>query len=129
LLLHGDAVGNTKQDIWRWWSARRIRYNLLVGIVGFVTWWLVLVAGSATVKPGVDFEEPLAMILGPFVFGLMANVCYTAGPVVDYLFFEGKPKKKLFALGLFFSIGITALPGLWAVLAWIITLHTGRKLD
>ena len=129
LLLHGDAAGTSTLDIWRWWSARRIRYNLLVGMIGFVTWWLVLIAGSAAVKPGVDFEEPLAMIVGPFVYGFMANLFYTAGPILDCLFFDGVPKKKLFAIGLFFSMGLTALPGLWAVVAWIITLISGHKLD
>jgi hypothetical protein len=129
LLLHGDATGPTRADVWRWWSARRIRFNFLVGLVGFVTWWLVLIAGSAAVKPGIDFEELLAMIFGPFVFALMANICYTAGPAIDCILFEGKPKKKLFAIGLYFSMGLTALPGLWAVVAWLTTLATGRKLD
>jgi len=63
----------------RWWEARRLRFNLYVGVVGVVTWLLVLIAGSAAVKPGVDFEEPLAMIFGPLAYAFMANVCLHAG--------------------------------------------------
>jgi len=30
-------------------------------------------AGSAAVKPGVDFEEPLAMLFGPFIYAVLAS--------------------------------------------------------
>lgn len=40
-----------------------MRFNLYIGTVGTVTWFLVLIAGSAAVKPGVDFEEPVAMLV------------------------------------------------------------------
>jgi hypothetical protein len=106
-----------------------VRYNLLVGIVGFVTWWLVLFAGSAAVKPGVDFEEPFAMILGPPVYAVLANICYTLGPVLDFLWGSREPSKKLFRAGLFFSLALTALPGIWAVYCWIHSVVTGQKMD
>jgi hypothetical protein len=129
LMLNGDADGCSRRELVRWWEARRIRYNFLVGMVGFVTWWLVLLAGSAAVKPGVDFEEPLAMIIGPFFYAILANVCYTLGPLIDFAQNDGTPSKRLFKTGLFFSLAITALPGLWAVIAWVGTLVTGHKLD
>jgi hypothetical protein len=94
-----------------------------------VTWWLVLIAGNAAVKPGVDFEEPFAMIIGPCIYLVMANLCYMIGPLYDVIVFTRKPSKRLFATGLFFSMVLTALPGLWAVTAWIMTLVTGKKLD
>src|ERR1700744_882335 len=75
-LFYGEC-GGSRMDIIGWWEQRRFRYNVYVGFVGFVTWWLVLIAGSAAVKPGVDFEEPLAMLFGPFFYGIAANVCYT----------------------------------------------------
>ncbi len=68
-----DAVALTRTEIVRWWEARRWRFNLYVGAVGIVTWFLVWIAGSAAVKPGVDFEEPIIMIIGPFIYGFMAN--------------------------------------------------------
>ena len=116
-------------DIIGWWEQRRFRYNVYVGFVGFVTWWLVLIAGSAAVKPGVDFEEPLAMLFGPFFYGIAANVCYTFGWIVDTTAYRGSPRRGLFKAGFVFSLALTALPGIWAVTAYLITLHTGEKWD
>jgi len=62
-----DLGALTRADIVRWWESRRLRFNLYVGAVGLVTWFLVLIAGSAAVNAGVDFEEPIAMIFGLFV--------------------------------------------------------------
>ena len=81
------------------------------------------------VKPGVDFEEPLMMIIGPFFWAFMANVCYTGGWLLDVTGYIGAPRRKLFKAGLLFSIFLTALPGLWAVVAWLTTVVTGQKMD
>lgn len=107
---------------------RRFRFNLYVGAVGVVTWLLVMIAGSAAVKPGVDFEEPLVMIFGPFVYAFLANICYTLGWIVDILLPE-VPRTRLYKVGVIFSVGLTALPGVWAVVAWLMTLISGQKLD
>src|SRR5271166_2687233 len=106
-----ENVEISRKDIVRWWEGRRIRYNLLVGAVGFVTWWLVLLAGSAAVKPGVDFEEPIAMLIGPIFYGILANLCFTFGWIVDTVFYRGSPRKILFKGGLIFSLVVTSLPG------------------
>jgi hypothetical protein len=119
----------SRMTILRWWESRRLRFNLFVGIVGIVTWFLVLIAGSAAVKPGVDFEEPLAMIFGPFLYGIMANLCFSLGPAFDMIFYRGRPRVRLFKSGLIFSLVLTSLPGLWAVIAWLMTVATGKKLD
>jgi hypothetical protein len=119
----------SRKEVIAWWEQRRLSYNSYVLLVGVASWLLVLVAGDAAVKPGVDFEEPLAMVFGPGVYLAIANLCYTLGWVVDITFYRGSPREKLFRTGLVFSIVLTALPGTWAVLAWLITLHTGQKLD
>jgi hypothetical protein len=124
-----QGFASTRKDIIRWWEARRLRFNVIVGAVGVATWILVLVAGSAAVKPGEDFEEPLMMIIGPFIYGFLANICYTFGWIVDTVFYSGTPRARLYRSGLIFSVVLTALPGVWAVVAWLITVHTGRKLD
>jgi hypothetical protein len=93
-----------------------------------MTWLLVLVAGSAAVKPGEDFEEPLVMIFGPILYAIFANIAFTAGPIYDTTFYRGTPRKKLFKTGYIFSLILTALPGVWAVVAWLSTVFTGRKL-
>ena len=61
-----------------------------------MAWFLVLIAGSAAVKPGVDFEEPLMMIFGPVLYVILANIAYTAGPIFDTVVYRGSPRKKLF---------------------------------
>jgi hypothetical protein len=119
---------STRGEIITWWEVRRLRFNLYVGVVGAVTWLLVLIAGSAAVKTGADFEEPLAMLFGPFVYGFLANVSYTLGWVMDMVFYRGKPRTHLYKAGMIFSMVLTALPGVWAVAAWIITLIRGEKL-
>jgi hypothetical protein len=128
LIFNGDC-GDTRIDVIRWWEQRRLDFNAYVGVVGVISWLLVLIAGGAAVKPGVDFEEPIAMIEEPVFYAIMANVCYTFGWIVDLVAFSGAPRKKLFRLGLIFSLIVTALPGLWAVSAFLMTVYTGRKLE
>jgi hypothetical protein len=119
----------SRSDLIRWWEARRLRYNLVVGAVGIVTWLLVLCVGSLAVKPGEDFEEPFMMIIGPIIYGILANICFSLGWIADTTFYRGRPRTFLYRTGLIFSMILTALPGMWAVIAWLITLYTGRKLD
>jgi hypothetical protein len=120
---------STREEIIQWWEARRFRFNVIVGTVGIGSWILVLIAGSAAVKPGEDFEEPIAMLFGPFVYAFSANVCYTLGWIMDTVFYRGSPRTRLYKSGLIFSAVLTALPGVSAVVAWLITLYTGKKLD
>jgi hypothetical protein len=105
-----------------------MRYNRDLFFVGVVTWILVLVAGSAAVKPGEDFEEPVMMIFGPFLYAGLANLAYTAGPTFDTIFFRAMPRRGLFKAGYIFSLVLTALPGAWAVVAWLIAVVTGQKM-
>ena len=119
----------TREQVAQWWFRRLPYFNLAVGSVGVVTWLLVMLAGSAAVQPGEDFEEPLAMIFGPFIYGSMANLCYLLGPLIDQASYSGKPKAGLFKLGLYFSIVLTASPGIWAVSAWLYTVYSGHKLS
>jgi hypothetical protein len=120
--------GPSREDVRKWWQQRRLRYNRDLFFIGVVTWILVAVAGSAAVKPGDDFEEPIMMLVGPFLYAGFANLAYTAGPIFDTLFFRGAPRRKLFKAGYIFSLVLTALPGVWAVMAWLITVVTGQKL-
>jgi hypothetical protein len=106
-----------------------LHFNVIIGAVGVASWILVLVAGSAAVRPGEDFEEPLMMIAVPSLYILFANICYTLGWITDTVFYSGIPRTRLYKSGLIFSVVLTALPGVWAVAAWLITVHTGRKLD
>jgi len=124
-----DAAEYGRSDIVRWWEARRLHFNVYVGVVGIITGFLVLIAGSAAVKPGEDFEEPFAMIFGPVVYAFIANACYTLGWIADTLSSQNRPRIRLYKAGVVFSIVLTALPGAWAMIAWVMTLVTGHKLE
>jgi hypothetical protein len=124
-----DAAEYTRTDIVRWWEARRLHFNVYVGVVGIIAWFLVLIAGSAAVKPAEDFEEPLAMIVGPVIYVMVANACYTLGWIADVVSSQSRPRVGLYKAGVIFSVVITALPGVCAVVAWLITLITRHKLD
>jgi hypothetical protein len=129
-LIVGREHAMTRKEIITWWEARRFRFNVLIIAVGAISSLLVLIAGSAAVKPGVDFVEPLLMIIGPFVYSFLANLCFTLGWIVDTILYRRKVRPVLYKAGLIFSVGLTALPGIWAVAAWwAITVWTGRKLD
>lgn len=69
------------------------------------------------------------MIFGPIIYAIFANLCYSLGWVVDTVFYRGRPRTVLFNVGLILSVILTALPGVWAVVAWCIALYTGKKLD
>ena len=124
-----DGAESTRTDIVRWWEARRWHFNVYVGVVGIITWFLVLIAGSAAVKPGEDFEEPLGMIFGSAIYASIANACYTLGWVADTVSSQRRPRIGLYKTGVVFSVLLTALPDVWAVVAWLMTLITGHKLD
>jgi hypothetical protein len=124
-----DAGAVTRKQIRQWWEARRLAFNLWVGLVGVCSWLSVAIAGSASVKPGVDFEEPFAMILGPPLYAIIANVCFTAGPLTDILLYKQRPRPRLLQLGFWFSIFLTFLPGIWALYCWIRVLKTGQLRD
>jgi hypothetical protein len=117
-----------RRQIIGWWEKRLPNYNLLILAVGIFAWFAVLIAGSQAVRPGVDFEEPIAMIIGPPVYAVIANICYHLGPLLDIVFYAGRPRVGLFKAGLIFSLMLTSLPGIWAIVAWLITLSTGHKL-
>jgi hypothetical protein len=126
--LFDGPSGQDRQGVRQWWQQRRLRYNRDLLLVGIMSWVLVLVVGSATVRPGEDFEEPLLMIFGPLLYAGFANAAYTAGPVFDMVLFRGSPRRTLFKAGYIFSLMVTAIPGVWVTTAWLTTLVTGQKL-
>ena len=68
------------------------------------------------------------MLIVPIIYGVFANTCYTLGWLVDTISYQGTPRIRLYKGGIIFSVVVTALPGLWAVIAWLITVITGHKL-
>jgi hypothetical protein len=127
-LFRGEC-GSSRGDIVRWWESRRLLFNVLVGVVGIATSLTLFSVALAGVDFGLHLETGLTVIFVPLVYGFMANLCYTLGWIVDTNAYRGSPRRWLFKAGLIFSMGLTALPGLWAVAAWLMTLYTGKQLD
>jgi hypothetical protein len=103
-----------------WWEARRASYNLAVGGAGLVTLGVVGVIGMLPPWPAL----PIVVAL----YALLANLCYTAGPLFDLLARRvGGPDwapvgPTLFRYGFVFSIGLTLLPIPMAVLGTVAQL-------
>lgn len=64
------------EDIVAWWEIRRIPFNIIVGLYGFVCFVIFLGAIAASDKGGF---EPLGLMAAPFVI----NAFYTLGWLVE----------------------------------------------
>jgi hypothetical protein len=107
-----------RREVISWWESRRFRYNLMVGATGLDTTSLFVVSasvGQRTLGIPIGLPDPPAIAaLGVIVYGLMANLCYTAGWIVELfiapsLGYEegGYFGQVAFTSGFFFSIALT----------------------
>jgi hypothetical protein len=103
-----------------WWESRRIPYNLIVGTTGICTCIAVLIlAFIAKEYFHSDFgmpDPPLFGLLLIVLYGIMANVCFTAGWIVELLLRSVAPSEatvfaeNTFFCGLVFSVVLTLSP-------------------
>jgi len=105
----------TVGSLFGWWESRRPLYNAVVGATGLVT--LSGLLALAALPGGMSGPGSLLDLVVPvMVYGLAANICYTAGWGLEVLarlvWKERAPRigPFLFREGLFFSIGLTLLP-------------------
>lgn len=116
-LLFEPTLIRSPLRIVQWWESRRLIYNASVGAAGIVT---LAVANAIELSFGNGwFPVPWQVIVA---YGLAANVCYSAGWIVENVVerWLGRPVyglgPALFRYGLVLSIGITMLPvGLVAI--------------
>jgi hypothetical protein len=113
----------TAGGILRWWEARRLPYNLIVGGAGLVT--LGVVGVATLILPGDPGFPPI----GPVVaFGVLANLFYLLGPAVEIAAHKlwGRTLlpvgPALFRMGLTFSVGLALFPSLLVALFVVIRL-------
>lgn len=114
---------NSVWDIIVWWEARRIPYNAIVGIYGFLSLilYFVFIYLSKELKPGEDAIEPMAL----FAALIMINMCYTSGWVFEVFarLVLGKSFKRignwLFMAGTAFSLVVASIPSVVWVIIWI----------
>lgn len=108
-----------------WWERRRPAYNLIVGTSGVVAIGAVLV---------LTWLPPGGLLLGlppwqPIVaFGLLANVFYTLGSVIEIAVDKLWGRQvlpvgpALFRMGLTFSVGLTMLPVMMMLVMWVLRI-------
>ncbi len=117
----------TTLQIILWWEARRFFFNLIVGVAGLITIFVMLfsamVAEKLVGEPIGWPDPPFVAIIGVILCGVGANVCYTGGWVGELLSREvwGDKAKNFaeisFTLGTVFSFFLTLLPGAIVTLA------------
>lgn len=110
-------------QILRWWEARRLSYNLIVGSAGGLSLGLVTVISLLPPHPlGMRLFFPWPAVIA---FGVLANLCYLLGPTVEITAEKLWGSRvlplgpTLFRMGLTFSVGLALLPTLLALLGWV----------
>lgn len=110
----------------RWWESKRLVFNKAVGAAGLVTLGAV---SLFAVLPPHPASIPLGgMLAMAAVYGVLANGCYTLGWVTEMAARKvWGPRAPdigplLFRQGLIFSVGLTLLPVLLAVLSWVVRI-------
>lgn len=105
-----------------WWEARRGPFNLIVGSAGIVSCMVVGIVGlgSYFLFDG-EFpmpDPPLFAIVGIILYGIVANVCFTAGWLFELIarkIWSGEADRLAtlsFFLGLIFSVLLTLTPAI-----------------
>ena len=103
-----------------WWEARRIPFNLIVGVTGILTSSVFLTTAFISERLfGVPIgmpDPPIFAVLGVVVFAVGANVCYTGGWIVELIVRRAWPDQSeqfgtlTFTLGLLIAVVVTLVP-------------------
>jgi hypothetical protein len=130
LAQEGTGGTLTTGQVIRWWELRRLLYNVVLLVVGVAAIagmeWLM----TKVIPMGEDAIEPMALVLGVVVYGIMANLCYTLGWVVELRGRKTDPAAArrrgqwMFRAGLLFSCVLTSVPFWFACVYWI--THRGH---
>ncbi|MBN8420050.1 MAG: hypothetical protein J0L73_14125 [Verrucomicrobia bacterium] len=121
----------TPRSIIGWWERRRIAFNAILGIIGFIALLLFTtsIENAGVLQPGEDAVEPVAIVVVP----LIANAAYTGGWLLDCPLRIIRPQlsprftPRLFRLGLLFSVFVVTFPALlWGGYRLLQLLHLLR---
>ncbi len=109
--------------IWAWWEKRRLTYNVWVGTAGAFS---VVSCTLLSYLPPTPGPIPLYLIWQPVVvFGVLANVLYTSGALLETLAEKLFGRQilpigpSLYRIGLTFSVGLALFPTLIMIIGWI----------
>lgn len=117
-LLFEPTLVRSPLRVVQWWERRRVAYNVMVGGAGLAT--LAYVNALELVLGGGWLSIPWQ---GVVAYGVLANVCYTAGWAVENLAERWLERPvyglgpALFRHGLVFSLGLTMLPAVLVTIA------------
>jgi hypothetical protein len=118
-------IRRTPLSLLRWWESRRLTYNKAVGAAGLVT--LAGFSIMALLPPNpMPVRDLPALAVGAAIYGILANGCYSLGWLAELAARRVWGRRApdvgplLFRQGLIFSVGLTLLPLLLAVLIWVI---------
>jgi hypothetical protein len=117
-----------------WWELRRLPHNLIVGFAGIVACAGILAIAivherlhpQAAIKE--DIGSPFLGLGLIFLYGILANVCYTAGWTTELVARAVWGDRAtaygeiVFTLGLFFSVALTLFPLLVVLLSVLINV-------
>lgn len=114
-----------------WWEARRVPYNVVVGVVGLVSSAvMVTVAFMCESRGGAPIglpDPPAFAIVGVLLYGILVNVCYTVGWITELVVAKiwsvdtSRFGPIAFTLGTAFSVLVTLTPAGLVVAAAAIT--------
>ena len=115
MAMQKDDTAVTTWGIIRWWELRRLVYNASLAAVGIASILAMEFLAQRVIPAGKDapgLETGLTIV----TYGIMANLCYTLGWIVE-LFGRRKDKahararaKKQFLIGFWFSCALTTAP-------------------
>ena len=121
-LCRRDVSPASAWDVIGWWESRRVPFNLIVGSAGILSCIIVgVVAVGASILFDSDFglpNPPLFALVGILLYGIVANICFTGGWLVELLVRRLWPREAdrfatmSFSLGLVFSVLLTLTPGI-----------------
>ncbi|NBB50568.1 hypothetical protein GVN24_20020 [Rhizobium sp. CRIBSB] len=116
-----DTLTGSGDDTWRWWEARRLRYNVALAVAGWVSWGVAVAVTLVVGRlEGQIFLTAPSVILGLglayLLFMAAANILYFLGPVSEKVLRPTETasyRRRMFGLGFW---GSMALPFLYPAL-------------
>lgn len=85
-LFRRDRPLEQSRDVIAWWESRRIPYNLIVGTTGILSSLVTLITAFVTGHVvGDGFGSPLFVVFAVIIYGVMANICFTGGWLLELL--------------------------------------------
>lgn len=106
------------RDAWRWWEARRLRYNIGLAIAGWSAWGLFAIEmlmfrplaedSTAILRPAIILGQGLVWLV---IMGV-ANILYLLGPFSEVVLRPSEPdayRRRMFGLGFWGSMAVPFL--------------------